>query len=48
MIIDPSIKNVRTSSSFKYAIKKNTLPHLQSQFKLLLHSYDHYYHLTIS
>ena len=28
--IDPGIKNVRTSSSFIYAIKKNILLHLQS------------------
>ena len=28
--IDPRIKNVRTSSSFMHAIKKNTLLHLQS------------------
>ena len=28
--IDPSIKNVRTSSSFMYAIKKNILLHLQN------------------
>ena len=28
--IDPSIKNVRTSSSFTHAIKKNILLHLQS------------------
>ena len=28
--IDPSMKNVRTSSSFMYAIKKNILFHLQS------------------
>ena len=28
--IDPSIKNVTTSSSFMHAIKKNILLHLQS------------------
>ena len=28
--IDPSMKNVRTSSSFMYVIKKNILFHLQS------------------
>ena len=28
--IDPSIKNVRTSSSFMHAIKKNNLLHQQS------------------
>ena len=38
--IDPSIQNVRVLSSFMHAIKKNILVHLQSQFKLLPHSYD--------
>ena len=28
--IGPSIKNVRTSSSFRHAIKKNILLHLQN------------------
>ena len=46
--IDPSIKNVRVLSSFVHAIKKNILLHLQSEFKLLPHTYDRNYHLTLS
>ena len=46
--IDPSIQNVRTSSSFMHVMKKNFLLHLQSKFKLLPHSYDQYYHLILS
>ena len=46
--IGPSIKNVRTLSSFMHAIKKYILLHLQNQFKLLPSSYDRYYHLILS
>ena len=37
--IGPSIKNVRKSSSFMHAMKKNILLHLQN--------YTNYYHLMI-
>ena len=46
--IGPCIKNIRTSSFFMHAIKKDILLHLQNQFKLLPSSYDGYYHLILS
>ena len=45
--IGPSIKNVKTLSSFMPVIKKNILPHLQKWFKLLPSSYDWYYDLIL-
>ena len=44
----PSIKNIRTSSSFMHATKKIFLLHLQNKFKLLPSSYGQYYHLNLS